>query len=129
MVLDDVVVEVLRLHLAPRMRQRLVQVPLDLDRLDDQAAEVEAILGDHMKPLEQAAEAASGSTPGMEGEVPADWPQKEELDADTKARIEALFKEVEEDRSKALELKAELDRHGIFDKYEDRFLDLFRQAE
>lgn len=44
------------------------------------------------------------------------------------ARIEALFALAEHDRSKALELKSELDRRGLFERYEDRFLDLFKQA-
>ena len=33
------------------------------------------------------------------------------------------------DRSKAFELKAFLDRNGVFGEYEDRFLDLFKKAE
>jgi proteasome assembly chaperone (PAC2) family protein len=43
-------------------------------------------------------------------------------------RIEALFDRAEKDRSKAFELKAELDRLGIFKSYEDRFLDLFKKS-
>ena len=33
------------------------------------------------------------------------------------------------DRSKAFELKQELDRLGLFKEYEDRFLDLFKKTE
>jgi hypothetical protein len=33
------------------------------------------------------------------------------------------------DRSKAYELKNELDRLDVFRDYEDRFLDLFKKAE
>lgn len=40
-------------------------------------------------------------------------------------RIEELFAAAREDRARALELKAELDRLGLFGAYEDRFLDLF----
>jgi proteasome assembly chaperone (PAC2) family protein len=43
-------------------------------------------------------------------------------------RIEALFDRAERDRSKAFELKAELDRLGVFKNYEDRFLDLFKKS-
>jgi hypothetical protein len=43
-------------------------------------------------------------------------------------RIEQLFAATREDRSKALELKAELDRFELFKQFEDRFLDLFKQA-
>ena len=43
-------------------------------------------------------------------------------------RIQNLFAEAERDRTRALPLKAELDRLGVFARYEDRFLDLFRQG-
>lgn len=44
------------------------------------------------------------------------------------ARIEQLFKEVAEkkDKSRARELKKELDKWGLYKIYENRFLDLFR---
>lgn len=40
-------------------------------------------------------------------------------------RIEKLFQEARADRTKAQELKKELDRWNLFELYEDRFLDLF----
>lgn len=40
-------------------------------------------------------------------------------------RIEKMFKSAVHDRSKAQELKAELDKWGLYKLYEDRFLDLF----
>jgi len=43
--------------------------------------------------------------------------------------IESLFELAATDRSKAFELKRELDRNALFKEYEDRFLDLFRKAE
>jgi hypothetical protein len=43
-------------------------------------------------------------------------------------RIEELFARAAKDRSKAFELKQELDRLGLFKQYEDRFLDLFKKA-
>lgn len=42
-------------------------------------------------------------------------------------RIEGLFEQAAKDRSKAFELKQELDRLGVFREYEDRFLDLFKK--
>jgi hypothetical protein len=42
-------------------------------------------------------------------------------------RIEELFEQAVKDRSKAFELKQELDRLGLFKEYEDRFLDLFKK--
>ena len=56
-------------------------------------------------------------------------PSASEIDPEVEARIESLFRQAERDRSKAVELKAELDRQELFRRYEDRFLDLFRGAE
>ncbi len=41
--------------------------------------------------------------------------------------LERLFEEALQDRSKAYELKRELDRLDVFREFEDRFLDLFKQ--
>jgi proteasome assembly chaperone (PAC2) family protein len=43
-------------------------------------------------------------------------------------RIEELFARATTDRTKAFELKRELDRLGLFKWYEDRFLDLFKRT-
>jgi predicted ATP-grasp superfamily ATP-dependent carboligase len=51
------------------------------------------------------------------------------LDYDTRSRLEQLFEEARKDRSKAVALKKELDKLGVFGQYENRFLDLFRRAE
>jgi predicted ATP-grasp superfamily ATP-dependent carboligase len=44
-------------------------------------------------------------------------------------KIEKLFHEAAADRTKAAELKSELDRWKLFELYEDRFLDLFREKK
>jgi proteasome assembly chaperone (PAC2) family protein len=51
---------------------------------------------------------------------------EEEPDRD---RIEELFEAAGKDRTKAFELKRELDRLRLFKEYEDRFLDLFLKPE
>jgi hypothetical protein len=43
-------------------------------------------------------------------------------------RLESLFTEATLDRSRTMALKVELDRLGVFEDYEDRFLDLFREC-
>jgi hypothetical protein len=45
----------------------------------------------------------------------------------TRRRIEELFQQVESGELEPGELKDELDRWGLFDEYEDRFLNLFRK--
>jgi hypothetical protein len=47
-------------------------------------------------------------------------------DADRR-RVEEMFKLAQKDRSKAYELKRELDRLDVFKEFEDQFLDLFKQ--
>lgn len=46
--------------------------------------------------------------------------------AENIAMIEQMFTEAKADKSLANHLKAELDRLGLYDQYEDTFLDLFR---
>lgn len=50
------------------------------------------------------------------------------LDLVARQRIEQLFEGARKDASKAVTLKQELDRLGVFERYEDRFLDLFRRG-
>ena len=45
-----------------------------------------------------------------------------------RGRLEELFAAASSDRSKAFELKQELDRAGLFKEFEDRFLDLFKKS-
>ena len=49
------------------------------------------------------------------------------LSQEEKDLIESLFEIARADRSRAFELKRELDRLDVFREYEDRFLDLFKQ--
>ena len=44
-------------------------------------------------------------------------------------RIEKLFEIARDDRSRAYELKQELDRLDVFADYENRFLDLFKRSD
>ncbi len=49
------------------------------------------------------------------------------IPADVRIRIEELFQRVERGEANPGELKDELDRWGIFARYEDRFLGIFRK--
>jgi hypothetical protein len=50
------------------------------------------------------------------------------VDPPTKRHLDELFEAARRDRAVAPKLKEELDRLGLFEAYEDRFLDLFREA-
>lgn len=55
--------------------------------------------------------------------------RRAQLDRATRHRIDGLFAAARRDRTKAVDLKRELDRLGVFAQFEDRFLDLFRKGE
>ena len=57
------------------------------------------------------------------------YEEPEEAVPEPNVRIEELFERAAGDRSKAFELKRELDRLGLFKQYEDRFLDLFSHPD
>lgn len=104
---------------------RLSGVPVDLAGLLEQVEEsdrqLRALQAAARRTVEQnhAEEVAANGEPG----------NGEERDRRNREHVETLFRAVGGDRSRALELKAELDRLGWFREYEDRFLDLFKQAE
>ena len=50
------------------------------------------------------------------------------LPESARRRIDRLFVAARRDLSRATELKRELDKWNVYDKYEDRFLDLFKKA-
>jgi proteasome assembly chaperone (PAC2) family protein len=100
-------------------------IDLDYDELREHSAAVEKTLEDFLVRMEHAVEEAQAEpghlpAPGEAGErasKPAAADQK---------RIEELFAAARADRSRAYELKQELDRLGMFHDFEDRFLDLFK---
>lgn len=120
-----------------RVFARFAGLELDLGELERAGAEVERQIAALHQKLEETArriQAAAAEKRGGEAEAapPGEWtapPGAEALAQRDVARVEALFAEAQRDRAKALELKAELDRLGVFERYEDRFLDLFKRAE
>lgn len=115
----------------------LAGIEVDLADLQQQAQLVEQQLLQLMEQMQQEnpevegaesaiAESAAAVAPE---EVKPVKPEPPKLDARQRRRIETLFEQARRDRSRAMELKNELDRMGAFKEYEDRFLDLFRKAE
>jgi len=50
------------------------------------------------------------------------------IPVDARIRIEELFRKVSKGESEPRELKAELDRWGLFEEYEDRFFNIFKKG-
>jgi proteasome assembly chaperone (PAC2) family protein len=100
--------------------EHIWDVKLDLNEMEEQAQLVNDKLSELLLQLERASE---------EGQEPHLPTESSGLDPADRDKVEQLFSEAGSDRSKAYELKLELDRLGIFGEYEDRFLDLFRKKE
>jgi hypothetical protein len=100
-------------------------IELDLAELSEQAQAMEHKLGEILSQVEEAIEQQKES----EGEPFGESFEPERLSAEDERHIERLFQEAAQDRSKAYELKRELDQLDVFADYEDRFLDLFKKSE
>jgi hypothetical protein len=104
----------------------LAGIDLDFTELAEQVREVEVQLGELLARVEES----SGEKFYVEEEGQEAEPAREEERVSTadRRRIDDLFEQAVKDRSKAFELKQELDRLGVFKEYEDRFLDLFKKV-
>lgn len=103
---------------------RISGLEVDLAELEAQAQLVERGLVEF---LEREAR-VEGREPAEAGEEPSE-PEPEGPSKAVLARIEDLFRRARADKSQALRLKSELDELGLFRRYEDRFLDLFKREE
>jgi proteasome assembly chaperone (PAC2) family protein len=105
---------------------KLCGIELDFTELEEQVQAVDEKLGELLAGVEHAFQE---EMPPEEEAFSTEEPEEEKLSAGEKGRIEELFSHARLDRSKAYELKSELDRLGVFRDYEDRFLDLFKNPE
>lgn len=114
-----------------RTFESFAHLPLDLAELEEQSRRVDERLGQLLSEVEARMSERRPPSELEEGESPSFLPTtpEERLSALDRTRIEELFREAAADRSRAYELKAELDRLEVFQEYEDRFLDLFKSAE
>ncbi len=100
---------------------------LDLGELSEQASMMDERLGELLTRAEGVLEEREASD--QEQETAPESSEEGKLRSADERRIEQLFEQAQRDRSKAYELKGDLDRLGVFKEYEDRFLDLFRRTE
>jgi proteasome assembly chaperone (PAC2) family protein len=104
----------------------MARLEIDLAELRQQAQAMDTKLGALFARMEQA---ISRQEPTTEDALSAERAEENRLDPEDEQRIERLFEQARKDRSKAYELKRELDRLGVFREYEDRFLDLFKRPD
>jgi proteasome assembly chaperone (PAC2) family protein len=99
---------------------------LDFTELSEQARAMDQQLGELLARVEKS---FGDQSPGEEEVGAVESTDEERLNSAAADRIENLFEQAVKDRSKAFELKQELDRLGVFKDYEDRFLDLFKKPD
>lgn len=107
---------------------KLSGISIDFGELSQQVEAAEEQFGQLLSQIEAAME-QHGRGEEEEESYDMGMPEEERLAAEDERRIERLFDEAGRDRSKAYELKRELDRLDVFRDYEDRFLDLFKKSE
>lgn len=99
-------------------------IDIDFTELTEQAQAMEQQLVELLARVEGAME----QEPPAGLEETAGGGSEDRLQPQEREAIERLFEEARRDRSKAYELKRELDRLNVFKEYEDRFLDLFKKS-
>lgn len=108
---------------------KMADIDIDFTELAEQAETMEKELEDVLAKVEAAVE-EQNSADESEEEFPTEPPEEERsLSPENERRIDNLFELAKKDRSKAYELKRELDRLNVFHEFEDRFLDLFKKRE
>jgi len=104
----------------------IADIKIDFTEMAEQARNMEQKLGELLAQMQRAIEQQN---PAEEEAVQQEPVEEEGLSPDDQSRIEQLFEQAKQDRTSAYELKRELDRLGVFQNYEDRFLDLFKKPE
>ena len=111
--------------------RKMTGIKIDLSELAQQAEALGHKLEEILTQVEHSIEEQQQAAEGEDGEEeesfgpPAEEPR---VSAENEQKIDELFDQARKNRSKAYELKRELDRLEVFDMYEDRFLDLFKKA-
>lgn len=109
--------------------QRILNTSVDMAEIDDAVRQADGMFKDFEAKVNEAIQQLKNSlgarTEGheVEGQETEERPEPPDL----MERVEKLFEEARGDREKAILLKQELDRWGLFHLYEDRFLDLFEK--
>jgi proteasome assembly chaperone (PAC2) family protein len=103
----------------------IARIDLDLTELSEQARATDQQLSELLSRVEQS---YAQQEPVEEEISLPEAAEEEQVSPPDRQRIEGLFQQAAKDRSKAFELKQELDRLGVFKEYEDRFLDLFKKS-
>jgi proteasome assembly chaperone (PAC2) family protein len=101
-------------------------IAVDFMELSEQSQVVEQQLDAILTKVQAAIHEEENPEDEEESYATAEEAEEEGLNEEDERRIDELFEQARGNRSKAYELKRELDRLDVFKEYEDRFLDLFK---
>ncbi len=107
---------------------KLCGVSLDLEELRQYGKSIETHLTAGLEKIQEALQSQEvGEGPSLPGATSEEAKATEGPTEEDRRKVDELLEQARRDRSKAFELKRELDRRGLFKEYENRFLDLFRR--
>ncbi len=105
-----------------RVWEQILGAELDKTELENESRKME----ENMGLIEEKIRSVSNTVlSDQEKEVLSE--EEEQIPAYIMEKIEKLFGEAKKDKGKVDKLKQELDRWDLYEHYEDRFLDLFRE--
>jgi uncharacterized protein len=102
---------------------------IDFTELSEQAEVVDERLDEILTQVKTAVQEQREASEDEDEEYLAEAVEEDGLDQEEQRRLDQLFEQARQDRSKAYELKRELDRLNVFKEYEDQFLDLFTRRD
>ena len=108
---------------------QLIETEIDFSGLELEADKMEKHLTDALTEIQRLGQVNGPQSSEDEETFIPDPLENGKLSTEEKELLERGFSEASRDRSKAYELKIELDRLNVFREYEDRFLDLFKKDE
>lgn len=108
---------------------RLTDTSIDTEELEEQIRESEKSFEDIEERLRNMFPSLIEDSDEFLPDGAISGPKEDQIPKYVMEKIEMLFKELSEkkDSNQAKELKAELDKWGLYEVYENRFLDLFRE--
>jgi proteasome assembly chaperone (PAC2) family protein len=108
--------------------RQIIDADIDLNELKLEVERMENYLSDALNQIQRLEQQTSESSGYEDDETFLPDPMDNgKLTEEERDKINTLFDEASQDRSRAFELKRELDRLDVFPEYEDRFLDLFKK--
>ena len=115
-----------------RFFERALGCVVNMAGLNKAVDEMGKVMGDiESRILKAMAKVDEGQAPGIRQDTAIREKPEKKTPEGAMLRIEQLFAELagEKSKEKAAKLKEELDRWNLYDLYEDRFLDLFKDVD